>query len=51
MKNFIFGAIVTGLLVSVSMNIAQYTGKLGSPQEFTVVPTEQEQLAAVLGGM
>lgn len=37
MKNFIFGAIVTALL--------------GSPQAFTVVQTEQEQLAAVLGGM
>lgn len=51
MKNFIFGAIVTALLVSVSMNIAQYTGKLGSPQAFTVVPTDDQKLAAIYGGM
>ena len=51
MRNTINGAIYALLAVSIALNLAQYHGKLSSPQVVKLEASDDEKLAAIFGGM
>lgn len=51
MKNILLGFTIAMLLCSIALNVAQYTGTLNAPMLAKIQPTEEQELASVLGGL
>jgi hypothetical protein len=45
------GMIYALLLCSIALNLAQYSGKLASPQVVKLEQTDDQKLASIYGGM
>lgn len=50
MLRYLLGFVSAALIASISLNIAQYSGVLSSPQMVMMQPTDEQVLASVLGG-